>query len=180
MNRLRVQARSECRHGRSCATQFLRRWIFAIWIDSGISTRARLRIRPSMKKTSTPRGADATSAPWSFHIVGQARRPHHNPKQRQPALWCRLLSLLLEFSTFVPLFQGGRRVFCGRGYSLVRTTPPAVPLPRGTEPGFRPERCRLLACKGAAGVAFPGDFQEVLKWLQLNLILNRLLSPRSG
>ena len=40
-------------------------------------------------------------------------------------------------STFVPLFQGGRRVFCGRGSSLVCTTPPVVPLAKGDK--MRPQ-----------------------------------------
>src|SRR5262245_34264020 len=37
-------------------------------------------------------------------------------------------------STFVPLFQGGRRASCGRGSSLVRSTPPVVPLAKGDKP----------------------------------------------
>ena len=33
---------------------------------------------------------------WSSTFSVQARRPHHNLKERQPALWCRLLALLCQ------------------------------------------------------------------------------------
>jgi len=41
-----------------------------------------------------------------------------------------------------PLFQGGRRVFCGRGSSLVLTTPPVVPLAKGDRTLAFGQSCR--------------------------------------
>src|SRR5262249_10232733 len=35
-------------------------------------------------------------------------------------------------SNLSPLFHGGRRAFCGRGSSLVRSTPPVAPFANGT------------------------------------------------
>src|SRR5262249_34514838 len=44
-----------------------------------------------------PGSADVPSAlerpgttPWNLYFSVQARRQHHNRKQQQPALWCRL------------------------------------------------------------------------------------------
>ena len=60
----------------------------------------------------------------------------------QPAL--EFLCSPVEGS-FVPLAKGIealrklRRVFCGRGSSLVRTTPPVAPLAKGQNSGLRPE-----------------------------------------
>src|SRR5262245_57002150 len=46
-------------------------------------------------------------------------------------------------STFVPLFQGVRRALCGRGSSLVRSTPLHFPSQGKQISGLRPEFVRL-------------------------------------
>jgi len=84
-----------------------------------------------MKRTSTPRGADATSTLWSFYIFGAGGTPAPQSEATTASIVVQASSLQLEILHLSPVFQGGRRVFCGRGSSLVRTTPPVVPLAKG-------------------------------------------------
>src|SRR5262245_27546701 len=48
--------------------------------------------------------------------------------------WNARSARVFGVSKFVPLFQGGRRAFCGRGSSLVQSQPAVGPLAREDKP----------------------------------------------
>ena len=82
----------------------------------------------------------------------------------------------LEFRFYIcPSFQGGRRVSCGRGSSLVCTTPPVVPLAKGDKCGRVGQTERQFRRKPESRRPLPGllNVAATPDWIPARATLGR-------
>jgi len=68
-----------------------------------------------MKRTSTPRGADATSTLWSFYIFGAGGTPAPQSEVTTASIVVQASSLQLEFLHLSPFSKGDAAFFAAGG-----------------------------------------------------------------